>query len=105
MGENFSLNNYVAEKAGNLYSIHMSMSKRVQIPISDSEEQLLKTAAKRQGLSLAEWARGHLKAKAQESLGAQKISPLEAIKVLSELNAPIDSVEVMKEQSLKGRYK
>jgi hypothetical protein len=83
----------------------MSMSKRIQIPISEPEEQLFKLAAKKRGLSLAEWARGHLKEKSQMDLGAEPLSPQEALKELFEIRGSIDSVEVMNKEAVKGRYK
>lgn len=83
----------------------MSMSKRLQIPISEAEEKLLRAAARRRGLSLAEWARRHLKADAQAEIGLPKVTPEEALKKLFELDGPVASIEAMIEQSLKGRYK
>lgn len=81
------------------------MSKRIQIPISESEARLFKASAKKTGLSLAEWARRLMKAKAQESMGPLKKTSEAALKSLFAINAPIDDVEVMIGQSFKGRYK
>jgi len=83
----------------------MSMSKRIQIPISESEARLYQIAAKKTGLSLAEWARQLMKAKATETMGPSKKSPEAALKALFEINAPVDDVEVMISQSFKGRYR
>ena len=77
----------------------------MQIPITLSEERLLKSAAKAKGLPLAEWARSLLRAKAKEELGPQRKSPRDALETLFAINAPVDSVEVMIEESFKGRYK
>jgi len=83
----------------------MSMTKRLQIPISQAEERLLKTAAKRSGLSLAEWARRLLRERAKEEFMHEKLSPKQSLKALSEINASIDSVDVMIKQSFESRYK
>ncbi|PWU21347.1 MAG: hypothetical protein C5B49_02825 [Bdellovibrio sp.] len=85
--------------------IHMSKSKTLQILITVSEERLLKTAAKKKGLPLAEWARNLLRQKAREDLGPQPKSVEEALRSLLSINAPVDSVDVMIQESFKGRYR
>lgn len=82
----------------------MSMSKRLQIPLSEIDESLLKIAAKRAGVSTAEWARRILKEVAQESLSASPRLPKEALEALFRENAPIADVDTMIDQSLKGRF-
>lgn len=84
--------------------ILMSMSKRLQIPIKTSEEELFKAAARQQGLSTADWARRLLSEKALESLRGKR-SPKEALEMLFGLQAPVTEIRVMIEQSVKGRYK
>jgi hypothetical protein len=83
----------------------MSMNKRLQIPITSSEEKLLKSAARKNGLTLAEWARSLLREKAREDLGPKRKSPEDALKSLFSANAPIDTVEAMAQESFRGRYK
>ena len=39
-----------------LMLIHMTMTRRIQIPIDETELALVKAAAKRAGVSVAEWA-------------------------------------------------
>jgi hypothetical protein len=81
------------------------MNKRIQIPITESEARLFQVAAKKTGLSLAEWARQLMKAKATETMGPIKKTPEAALQALFEINAPVDDVQVMINQSFKGRYK
>ena len=85
--------------------IRMSMTKRIQIPITESEARSFQVAAKKAGLSLAEWARRLMKAKAKASMGPSKRTPEAALKALFEVNAPIDHTDIMKKQSIDGRYK
>ena len=67
----------------------MSMSKRVQIPAGEAEYEQLKRAARKEGLSLAEWARRLLRAGAEDVLGAERLSPDAAFEVLCDLRAPL----------------
>ena len=46
----------------------MSMSKRFQIPASPQDQRLFKSAARRSGLSAAEWARRLLRREAENQL-------------------------------------
>lgn len=46
----------------------MSMSKRFQIPTSSKDLRLIQTAARRAGLSAAEWARRLLRREAESQL-------------------------------------
>ena len=46
----------------------MSMSKRFQIPASAKDHKLFQTAARRAGLSAAEWARRLLRREAESAL-------------------------------------
>jgi len=84
--------------------IPMSMAKRLQIPVSDRESSQFQAAARRAGLPLAEWARRHLREKADEALGGASLSPRDALARLKSLEAPVDSVEIMIEESVAGRY-
>lgn len=82
----------------------MSMTKRLQIPISDQECSHLQDAARRAGLPLAEWARRQLREKADEALSGAALGPQEALALLKTLEAPVASVETMIEESVAGRY-
>lgn len=46
----------------------MSMSKRFQIPASPQDHRLFRSAARRAGLSAAEWARRHLRQEAEREI-------------------------------------
>lgn len=82
----------------------MSMTKRLQIPVSEQEYSCFQAAASRSHLSLAEWARRQLREKADEALGGAALGPREALALLKTLNAPAGSVEAMIEESVTGRY-
>ena len=82
----------------------MSMTKRLQIPISEQDRGLLAAAARRAKLSLAEWAREHLRRKAREEMGRPRHSPAEAADLLCALGAPVADVETMIEESRRGRF-
>ena len=82
----------------------MSMTKRLQIPVSEQECLHFQAAARRSHLPLAEWARRQLREKADEALGGAILGPLEALDLLKSLNAPVGPVEDMIEESVAGRY-
>lgn len=82
----------------------MSMTKRIQIPVTPTESETFRAAARRQGLPLAEWARRHLREQAECDLGSE-LSPREAAQRLFALEAPVDDVDVMIEQSVRGRLR
>jgi hypothetical protein len=84
--------------------IPVSMTKRLQIPVSDQDSSQFQAAARRAGLPVAEWARRQLRNKADETLGAAPLSPREALALLKALEAPVAPVEVMIEESVAGRY-
>ena len=67
----------------------MSMTKRIQIPTSEGEYEHLKRAAHKEGLTLAEWARRLLRRGAEESLGAERLSPEAAYEQLTGLALPL----------------
>ncbi len=81
----------------------MSMTKRLQIPISEQECSYLQAAARRAGMPLAEWARRQLREKADQTLRGS-VGPREALDSLKGLDAPVASVETMIQESLSGRY-
>ena len=84
----------------------MSMKKRLQIPITPSEEKLFKSVAEVYSIPAAEWARRVLRKAAERDLAADLVmNPLEAVKALGKLDAPISDLPKMIEQSLKGRVK
>ncbi len=82
----------------------MSMTKRLQIPVSDQESSQFQAAARRAGLPLAEWARRQLREKADEALDGAALGPREALALLKSLEAPVAPVGVMIEESISGRY-
>lgn len=82
----------------------MSMSKRIQIPVEEAEADLLRRAARRAGLPLAEWARRLLRAGAERELGPGTRTPREALEAMFALEASVADVETMIEESLRGRY-
>jgi len=82
----------------------MSMTKRLQIPVSDQECSHFQAAARRAGLPLSEWARRQLRAKAEETLGGASFGPREALALIKSLDAPVAPVDVMIEESISGRY-
>jgi hypothetical protein len=79
----------------------MSMTKRLQIPVSEQECAHFQAAARRAGLPLAEWARRQLRDKAGEG---PTLDRFEALALIKSLAAPVGPVEVMIEESLAGRY-
>lgn len=82
----------------------MSMTKRLQIPISEQESAQFRAAARQSSLPLAEWARRQLREKAEATLGGATLGPQEAMALLKGLNAPVGPVETMVEESIAGRY-
>jgi hypothetical protein len=84
--------------------IPMSMTKRLQIPVSDQDSSQFQAAARRAGLPVAEWARRQLRNKAEETLGGATLGPREALALLKSLDAPVAPVEIMIEESIAGRY-
>ena len=82
----------------------MSMNKRLQIPVDEAEAALFRRAARRAGVSLAEWARRLLRAGARRELGARKKTPEEALRDMFALELPVADVETMIEESYRGRY-
>ncbi|HSU81454.1 MAG TPA: hypothetical protein VLR69_03495, partial [Thermoanaerobaculia bacterium] len=82
----------------------MSMTRRLQIPVTEQECSHFQAAARRSRLPLAEWARRQLREKADEALGGADLGPREALDLLKTLNAPVGPVETMIEESVAGRY-
>ena len=83
----------------------MSMAKRLQIPITEGERCRLQNAARREGLTLAEWARRRLHQEAERVLGGpETITPQQALDRIFALEAPVADVETMIEESLRGRF-
>lgn len=81
------------------------MTKRIQIPIDEPELALVRAAANRAGLPVAEWARAVLHDEAERTLSGAKRTPREALEHLFSLEAPIDDLDVMIEQSIAGRLR
>jgi hypothetical protein len=82
----------------------MSMTKRLQIPVTEQECSHFQAAARRSRLPLAEWARRQLREKADETLGGTDLTPRQALDLIKTLNAPVGPVETMIEESVAGRY-
>ena len=84
----------------------MSMKKRLQVPLTLSEDRLFQSAAKIYALSAAEWARRVLRKAAERDLSAEVVlDPLDAVKKLGTLNGPVGEVDIMIDESLHGRLK
>ena len=81
----------------------MSMTKRIQIPVTEAERQYLKAAAQKANLPVAEWARRELRRKADEVLGQQPVTVEQALEALFSLEGPVADVETMIEESIAGR--
>ncbi|MBT3224471.1 MAG: antitoxin [Proteobacteria bacterium] len=85
--------------------IHMTMTKRIQIPIDEPELALVKAAATRAGLAVAEWARRILREEARREIGGVDLCPKRALGLLFEADAPISDLETMLEESVEGRLR
>ncbi len=83
----------------------MTMTKRIRIPIAELELALVKAAAARAGLPVAEWARGILRLAARRELGEPDLAPQQALKLLFSTEAPVSDVQTMNEESIRGRLK
>lgn len=84
----------------------MSMIKRLQVPVTEIEDELFKKAARIYSISAAEWARRVLRKAAERDISADVVmDPLEAVRAIGKLNASVDSVSTMKEQSVRGRLR
>ncbi len=79
----------------------MSMTKRLQIPVSEQESAYFQAAARRAGLPLAEWARRQLRDKAAKGTTLDRF---EALALIKSLDAPVGPVEDMIQESVAGRY-
>ena len=84
--------------------ILMSMTKRVQVPVEDADYELFRSAARKEGVPLAEWARELMRARAGEVLRPESLTPDEALAVICSLEAPVANVETMIAESTEGRY-
>ena len=65
----------------------------------------MNTAAEKQGLPLAEWARAHLVVCAKKELGTAQKSSKRALASLFSLNLPIGPVDKMIEDSFQRRHR
>lgn len=81
----------------------MGRSRRIQIPVDEPELALVKAAATRAGLPVAEWARSILRQEARRELGEADLGPREALDLLFSLAGPVDEVQRMIEESVAGR--
>ena len=79
----------------------MARNDRLQILVTEKEARSIRKAAKIYKLSASEWARRVLCKAAERDLSSSTIlDPLDAVKKLSRLNAPVDTVENMKKESI-----
>ena len=85
--------------------IHMTMTKRIQIPVEEPELPLVKAAAARSGLPLAEWARSILGEEARRELGEIDLDPRHALELLFSMDAPVADIDTMIEDSVTGRLR
>jgi len=81
----------------------MAMTKRIQIPIDEPELALVKAAASRAGVPVAEWARAILGEEARRELGESGLDPQRALDRLFSTEAPVAGVATMIEESIAGR--
>lgn len=81
----------------------MSMSKRIQIPVDEIDEQLFRQAARDAGLPVAEWARRIMRDAARGGTSRPTQSREAALQILFSENAPIGSVTRMNGEALEGR--
>ena len=87
------------------YTLCMSKTKRIQVPLSEEDEKLIRSIAKLYKISVAEWMRRiALKAAQRDrNLASEKLTPEEALKAISKFNLPITSVKKMTRESVLGR--
>jgi len=69
--------------------IPMSMTKRIQVPITEAEYEVFRRVARKQGLTLAEWTRRLLRDGTQAVLGGEQLTPEAALRMLCSLEAPL----------------
>ena len=82
----------------------MRLNKRLQILLSQEDLMLYQSAAKICKLSAAEWARRNLRKAAQQDLsGDANMDHASAAAAIVKLHAPVDDLDVMIKQSIRGR--
>jgi len=84
-------------------SILMSMSKRLQIVVSDREAEEVRQAASRSGLSLSEWARLALRQARDRQLGPTPEQKLCALDRALACGYPVSDIEEMLSEVEAGR--
>lgn len=75
----------------------------MQIPVDDAELHLLRLAARRSGVPLAQWARDLLRDEAVRTMRSGPGGPAAAAERLCGLGAPVSDVDTMIAESLAGR--
>lgn len=86
----------------------MNKTKRIQVPVSPADEKTIKAAAKLYKISAAEWMRRMALKAAKNDLAlstAHAMTPQEALEALIEMDLPIEDLDTMTKQSIKGRLK
>jgi hypothetical protein len=81
----------------------MSMSKRLQIIVSDKEAERLRATAERAGLSLSEWARRALVREEQREGGPDSSRMLAALDRALTLGHPTADIDQMLREVEAGR--
>lgn len=81
----------------------MSMSKRLQIVLDEQELSLFRRRARKQGLSLSEWARAALRRAAATDRGASPEHRLRAIERALQCNHPTANIDDMLAEIERGR--
>lgn len=84
-------------------SILILVSKRLQVVLSEKELDALRVAAKRQGLTLSEWARGVLRRARERQLGPSPETKLEALDRALQCGHPTADIEQMLDDIDEGR--
>ena len=84
-------------------SILMSMSKRLQIVVSDDEAEEVRQAADRSGLTLSEWARQALRRARQRLAGPTPEQRLRALDRALTCDHPVSDIEDMLSEIEHGR--
>lgn len=83
----------------------MSKIKRIQVPLSEEDDRLIREIAKLYKISVAEWMR-RIALKAVErdrNLVSKKLDPEDALEAIRKMNLPISSLEKMTNESVLGR--
>jgi hypothetical protein len=83
----------------------MSKTKRIQVPLSEEDDKLIREVAKLYKISVAEWMRriALKEAERDRNLIGKKLKPEEALEAIARMNLPVGPVRKMSRESLLGR--